>query len=146
MFKLAIIFILFFSYKSSASSLPHLSFVNLIINPEAYNSEEILLSGYFLKTDEGAYLCMSMEACYTRAKERLRVRGLSEKNITKANKCHIGLIGKFIAIDLGDQGHWPISGFLDVSDRYLTSYHEGYQVVNEECEIFKELKKYKYGK
>lgn len=146
MIKIVIILMLLFSYKSSAGTTPYLSFINLITSPESYNSKRVKLSGYFLNTDEGAYLCMTMETCYTRGKERVRVRGVSELNIKKANRCHIQLSGNFISLVLKDQSHWPLSGYLDVSDDYSISYNDGYEIINEKCEIYNEYSKYKYGK
>jgi len=146
MIRIIVILILFYSYTSSASNTPYLSFINLITAPESYNSKTIKLSGYFLNTDEGAYLCMTMESCYTRSKERIRVRGFNELSINKTNKCHIQLSGKFISLDLENQSHWPMIGFLDVPDRYSISYNDGYEIVNENCELYKEYSKYKYGK
>lgn len=145
MIKMVIMLLLLLPYKSSASSTPYLSFFNLITSPESYNSEEVKLSGYFLYTDEGGYLCMTMETCYTRGKERVKVKGLSELNIKEVNKCHIQLSGKFTSLILEDQSHWPLSGYLDVPNRYSISYNNGYEIVNESCEIYNEYSKYKYG-
>jgi hypothetical protein len=125
-------------------STPYVSFFNLINKPAEYNEKEIHLNGYFLKTEEGNYLCMNMEACLTRGEERVRVRGIPEDNESDINKCHIGLTGKYISLNQKENGHWPFMGFIDVKTKYTTSFLNGYEAINDSCEIYRRLKEIKY--
>ncbi|MEC4088266.1 hypothetical protein [Pseudoalteromonas rubra] len=125
-------------------STPYLSFINLILSSEDYKGKEVKVSGYFMNTGEGNFLCMTMEACYTRSKERIRVRDLDDEKASKIDKCHVSLEGKYLPLDSTAQGHWPIIGFIDVTKDYSYSFINGYESVNSACGIYEEFKKLKY--
>ncbi|MEM5549810.1 hypothetical protein WNY63_03540 [Pseudoalteromonas neustonica] len=148
--KIVIFFIIlvvsFNVFSDMKISTPYVSIINLISSPDEYNKVEIKVAGYFLKTEEGNFLCLNMASCFSRGKERISIRGLSDLDVLKINNCHIGLTGKYLSLNKAAQGHWPLIGFMDVTREYSMSFYDGYEIVNNSCELFNQFQKIKYPK